>query len=81
MCSRLLSWLFFAIFQQDIYIFNQSEFFEILNTAGWPQFHWKHVHNEEILYKYFPISKNSIKESFWIIVIIPFSISDIFDKH
>ena len=44
-----------------------------LKTRSW--------YDEEILYKYFSISKNSIKESFWIIVITLFSISDIFDKH
>ena len=44
-----------------------------LKTCSW--------YDEEIFYKYFSISKNSIKESFWIIFIMLFSISDIFDKH
>ena len=44
-----------------------------LKTRSW--------YDEEVFYKYFSISKDSIKESFWIIAIILFSISDIFDKH
>ena len=60
----------------DIFFFSNAYTLKVSHcfTVGWPQFHWKHVHDKEILYKYFSVSKNSIKKSFWIIVITLFSI-------